>query len=278
MPRHSSSLSATRQAESERIWHLYQIHRSGKKVARLVGKAPASVYRSLRKRIQSGALPPLPLHNKRPVETEELWLLYQSCRSCEAVAAIVGMSAPGVRCRLTRAGYKLLTGGQRRKPVDLAKLHETYLAHDSGVRSDIFKAECERQDISSTRAYLRLKEAGLVRTRREANILTNRKTMAKLAAAAQIPELERQIDEMEAAGLKRSKPKGTPGRKATNRRELFLKARDLTRSGTSFPQCAELLRPEEVAKDGRSVVAERIRAGVRALNAKERKERTRTRR
>jgi hypothetical protein len=60
-----------------------------------------------------------------------------------------------------------------------------------------------------------------------------------------------------------SKPKPIKRRRGRpTKTELFLRAGKLNRAGHSWPQCAEILCPEEVKADGRTVVAERLRKGI----------------
>jgi hypothetical protein len=60
------------------------------------------------------------------------------------------------------------------------------------------------------------------------------------------------------------KPKGKRGR--PSKVELFKEARVLSLQGRTWPQCAEMLLPEEVKKDGRTMVGERLRKGVEGLS------------
>ena len=63
--------------------------------------------------------------------------------------------------------------------------------------------------------------------------------------------------------IAQKKPKGRRGR--PSKVGLFKQARALNLAGRTWPQCAEILLPNEVERDGRSVVGERLRKGVSGL-------------
>jgi predicted RNA-binding Zn-ribbon protein involved in translation (DUF1610 family) len=65
------------------------------------------------------------------------------------------------------------------------------------------------------------------------------------------------------------KPKGKRGR--PSKTQLFIKARDLSLTQHSWPQCAEILTPEIVAEIGRKAAGERLRVGVAGLKKMRRK-------
>lgn len=89
--------------------------------------------------------------------------------------------------------------------------------------------------------------------------------LAKKGELVPLAEVDR-LRTQEAEGLlfPAQKPKGKRGR-PVSKRSLYMKADKLNSQGVNWPQCAEILVPDEVKRDGRTAAGERLRKGVYSL-------------